>query len=123
MKKIILILCFYACASVAQGQGRQLELVCTVYQTTTEFGQLDKFLPDSMRHLLAEPKRRVNMQQLDVVNLLCLRGWTLVAVSPKVNSSSTFGTTSEPVYYLKRVVPVSEEEYKAIQKRTQQYIK
>jgi hypothetical protein len=117
MKKYLLLLVLVFSGIVSFCQFKKLEVVCEVYQDGVNYGKLEKFLPDSLKQSVLVSFRKYPFIGLELINVLCLNGWSLIGTSQKVDNTSSAGTYSTIVYHLKREIVVSEQEFLAIQER------
>jgi hypothetical protein len=123
MKKTLLILAILFVTANLFAQTRKLEITCEVTEGYIDYGNLSKFLPDSIRQsVLVQLKTFNTLNDVGVINLLTLHGWKVIGFSNEVGSFSR-QVDSKKVYVLKRDIEVSDEEYKAILSRMNEYRK
>lgn len=124
MKRIILTTVFLLGCLFSFGQSKKMEIVCEVFQDQINYGGLLKFLPDSLqKQVIVSFKKNHGLAGVEIINVLCLNGWSLVTVSQKVDNTTSLGTYSNVVYHLKREITVTDQEFIAIQARIHRLIK
>lgn len=118
MKKSILTLLILSLSFYSYSQHKKLEIVCEVFEGHINYGQMQFFVPDSVKqsHLISIRKKS-GLSDLGIINMLCLNGWSLIGTSQKVSNTSTYGTVSTIVYHLKLEFFVTDEEFTVIREK------
>ena len=111
---LILIVIFFSIRAFAQ---KKIEVVATVSQSQINYGEMDKVLPDSLGHIFLKSKKKTGSSDLSIVNNLCMNGWKIVTYSNVYNRDRSY-----PSYILKYEILLSDEDYKQIQKKTQEWL-
>lgn len=78
MKKSILTLLILSLSFYSYSQHKKLEIVCEVFEGHINYGQMQFFVPDSVKksHLISIRKKS-GLSDLGIINMLCLNGWSL----------------------------------------------
>jgi len=108
MKKTLLliftlILCFNAFT-----QQRKFEVVCEVYNGKINYAGIDKILPDSLQKVFIKMDKKTRHEDLAIVNILGMNGWSLL------ESKQIYSSVS---YLLKYEFTISEADYPYLMKR------
>jgi hypothetical protein len=114
MKNILLVSIAIAFSTGAFAQ-KKIEVVATVSQREINYGEMDKVLPDSLSHIFLKLKRKSGSSDLAIVNNLCMNGWKIVTYNDVYNRDRSY-----PSYILKYEIFLNDEDYKQIQKKTQE---
>ena len=77
MKKVLFTFFALAMGYCSLAQNRKLEIVGYVYNRQANYADLPKVLPDSLKSIFVKVDKKWRLDDLTVVNMLTLNGWTL----------------------------------------------
>jgi len=104
MKILFLSVCLFVFASSLRAQNQKTFIYCTLDASgRTDYGDLNKLLPDSLKTILIDPRKDDNIRSLSHVLLFMgLNGWKLVSIDANVTGGGMVSSTS--TYYLSKEI-------------------
>jgi hypothetical protein len=105
MKKVLFTFFALAIGYYSLARNRKLEIVCYVYNKQANYADMPKVLPDSLKSIFVKVDKKWHLDDLTIVNMLTLHGWTLSNYSASNNGD---------VFILKREIILSNEAYKTV---------